>query len=238
MIWGYHFRNPPSLLSPVKSQTKSRTAVTVGFQPRWCVVFYRAQQPEQHPGPLCLTDLSWQGQSLNGYTAEKWAKRGQARIGNLVSTGCIGAKDEMTRAAFFKAKSLRRFVAFVAHVGLGKSCWCQLTTRSWDLFAGKPTYFAYRNRNMSLTQRRVCFFCCLLQRLKSSPPDSWRSVSLKTFNDKQLGRHRFLQNHGIAATPSDLNGSYCFQFEASDKGFFHLLQAQNGPRIEIFAYLT
>lgn len=60
----------------------------------------------------------------------------------------------------------------------------------------------------------------------------------KTFNDKQLGRHRFLQNHGIAATPSDLNGSYCFQFEASDKGFFHLLQAQNGPRIEIFAYLT
>ena len=179
MIWGYHFRNPPSLLSPVKSQMKSRTAVTVGFQPRWCVVFYRAQQPEQHPGPLCLTDLSWQGQSLNGYTAEKWAKRGQARIGNLVSTGCIGAKDEMTRAAFLKAKSLRRFVAFVAHVGLGKSCWCQLTTRSWDLFAGKPTYFAYRNRNMSLTQRRVCFFCCLLQRLKSSPPDSWRSVSLK-----------------------------------------------------------
>ena len=52
----------------------------------------------------------------------------------------------------------------------------------------------------------------------------------KTFNDKQLGRHRFLQNHGVAATPSDLNGIVSSSRQVI-KSFFTCCKPRIGPEL-------
>ena len=66
--------------------------------------------------------------------------------------------------------------------------------RSWNLFAGKPTYFGYRICNISPPREPRVFLLLHFTAAEIIPPGSVKECIIeKTFNDKQLGGHRFHQ---------------------------------------------